>query len=90
MDKFLPTHLEDAVTYLFQINSREDSWLFIKNQLLRLLPPAQRSEFSRIDPHTRKGQINELEWRIISRWEHLTGRPVVFSSVVNVGKRPDE
>ena len=48
-------------------------WQTIKKEILKSLPPLDRKFFSTRDPLTKAQTLNELEVKIVQKWEKLTG-----------------
>lgn len=70
--------IEEAIKEVYTFASDVDDFLTIKKQLLKMLPPNLRTNFSTRHPITKKQQTNEFERLLGSRWSELTGRPVIF------------
>lgn len=56
-----------------------DSWIVIKKEVLKNLPPPERKVFSTRDPLTKRQRTNDLEIELAKQWEAITGRQVVFN-----------
>ncbi len=52
---------------------RVETWMELKKLMLVSLPPADRSNFSRRDPKTKKQQLNEFERKLIDNYCSRTG-----------------
>lgn len=78
MDSLSPT-LAEALGLVHSYAGHVDDWLVIKKELLKALPPAERTLFSTRDPVTKKQRTNDFERRVAARWSEMTGRPVVFT-----------
>lgn len=66
--------LEEALTYL----SKETEWITVKKQLLKMLPPHERTNFSTRDIKTKKQTPNEMEIAIVQWWFTKTGVRLVM------------
>lgn len=71
--------LHGALVFVHSYAGHVDSWIIIKKELLKELPPELRTLFSTRDPITKKQRTNDFERQLAERWSVMTGRTVVFS-----------
>ena len=79
-DRLVPDEVIDAVKSVHAYAGSVNSWITLKKEVLKVLPPALRTLFSTRDPYTKKQRINLFEQRVARLWTDLTGRDVVFSN----------
>lgn len=68
-----------ALDFVHSYAGHIDDWLVVKKELLKALPPEERTAFSTRDPVTKKQRTNDFERLVAARWSEMTGRPVVFT-----------
>lgn len=66
--------LEEVMTFV----GNTSDWLVVKKQVLKMLPPATRSFFSRRHDKTKKQVPNDMEYAIIEWWHLKTGVRLVI------------
>lgn len=69
----ISSHLQGVIEYVMKYASTSHNWLSIKKEILWLLPPSQRSKFSRRHYSTKKHSLNDFEKEIIAFWGSRTG-----------------
>ena len=69
----------DALVFVYGYASNLDDWIRLKKQLMSLLQPSQRCDFSTRDPITKKQSMNDYERDVAALWSDMTGRPVIFT-----------
>lgn len=69
----LSSKILDAMQFVRNYVGDTDSWIIVKKELLRALPPAERTGFSTRDGKTKRQSINAFEEKIIGIWEEMTG-----------------
>lgn len=74
-----PDPIAGALAFVHSYAGHIDNWLVIKKELLKALPPAERTRFSTRDPVTKQQRTNDFERAVAAQWSEMTGRPVVFS-----------
>jgi hypothetical protein len=55
-------------------------WQTIKKEILKSLPATDRKFFSTRDPLTKQQTLNELETKIVEKWEKLTNVKLIIKS----------
>ena len=73
----IPPEIEDMMKQVSEYVADND-WIVIKTELVRHLPAAMKTNFSRRDAKTKKQRTNDFERAVARRWEELTGVTVVF------------
>jgi hypothetical protein len=53
-------------------------WQTIKKEILKSLPASERKFFSTRDPLTKEQTLNELELKIVEKWEKLTNVKLII------------
>ena len=66
--------LEEVMTYVGDTTD----WLVVKKQVLKMLPPAARTNFSTRHPKTKKQVPNAMEHAIVEWWHTKTGVRLVI------------
>lgn len=74
----MSTKVIQALDYVFSYASDVDDFLVIKKEMLKVLPPDERSAFSNRHPLTKRQQTNDFERQLAARWSEMSGRPVLF------------
>lgn len=59
--------------------SHVDDWLIVKKNILRIISPELRKQFSRRHEKTKRQIPNKLEFELMQRWAALTERQVIFT-----------
>jgi hypothetical protein len=64
---------------VYEYTGAISTWIVLKKEILRTLPPYFRTLFSTRDPMTKKQRINEFERKLAATWSELAGCDVVFT-----------
>lgn len=66
--------LLDKIQYIIRyVGTETDDWVRVKKQFLGVLPPKQRSLFSRRHKTSKKHFLNDFEKELITLWKEMTG-----------------
>jgi len=59
--------LKEVLSYA----SHVEDWLVVKKELLKILPPDERTSFSTRDPITKQQRMNEFEKKLSEEWMRM-------------------
>ena len=70
----IPSHIKEHIKFLAGLLTEETDWLTVKKQLLLVLSPRDRKNFSTRDQKTKKHFVyNSFEKQVRKEWFTLTG-----------------
>lgn len=75
----LSNDIIELINYVIEyVDGETDDWLVIRNELIRIFPPKERSRFSRRHYSTKLPILNDFDEAVIEYWEKKTGDELVI------------